>query len=359
MMALSFRQKKFKQCLKSLTVATMSLLALLSWQAAASARHSAEGGSVHPAVPLDLYSRFDFRGQNRKYLVHLPPSYDGSKPAPLVLCLHGGGGDIGFARRMFGMNEKSDAEGFIVAYPNGSGRLGNHILTWNADECCGYAEAHHIDDVSFLRSFLHYVESEYNIDHRRVYVVGFSLGAMMTYRLATQMPEEFAAFAAVSGSMNGKEPLPSLPISGLIIHGTADKHVPVKGGGGKLAKWGFNVHAKPLAYTEKFWVNADGCSATPKVDKHGIVQRKTYTNSSNGAEVVLCTIDGYAHSWPGGHRAWLLADPPCPAMSATDACWDFFSRHTRNLPSAPVEPSQPEFKSAQSGQGVTTVGARI
>jgi polyhydroxybutyrate depolymerase len=293
------------------------------------AKEAAEGGSTHPSVPLDLYSRFEFKGQKRKYLVHLPPSYDGSHPVPLVLCLHGGGGDIGFARRMFKMNEKADKEGFIVAYPNGSGRMGDHILTWNAEECCGYAEAHRIDDVGFLRRFLHFVESEYNVDRQRVYVVGFSLGAMMTYRLAAEMPEEFAAFAVVSGSMNGKEPRPPAPISGLIIHGSADKHVPVSGGGGKLAKWGFNVHAKPLAYAIDFWVNADGCQSAPVVERNGVVEHRAYANGKTGAEIEVYTIDGYAHSWPGGNRAWPLADPPCPHLSATDKCWEFFSRHKR------------------------------
>lgn len=307
----------------------VALMAVIGQPSIARQAPASEGGSVHPAIPLDLYSRFEFKGQNRKYLVHLPPSYDGSKPMPLVLCLHGGGGDIGFAKRMFKMNEKADAESFIVAYPNGSGRLGDHVLTWNAEECCGYAEAHKIDDLGFLRKFLHYVESEYNVDRRRVYVVGFSLGAMMTYRLAAEMPEEFAAFAAVSGSMNGKEPVPDAPISGLIIHGKLDRHVPVKGGAGKLAKWGFNVHAKPLDYAVDFWVKADGCKTEPVLEKRGRVETKSFANEATGTEVSVCTIDGYAHAWPGGNRAWLLADPPCPDLSATDECWNFFARHSR------------------------------
>jgi polyhydroxybutyrate depolymerase len=319
-------------------ISLLLTLCLAGWlQPYAVASQSTEGGSIHPSVPLDLYSRFQFNGQNRKYLVHLPPSYDGSKAMPLILCLHGGGGDIGFARRMFKMNEKADKEGFIVAYPNGSGRLGDHILTWNAEECCGYAEARRIDDVGFLRKFLHFVETEYNVDKQRVYVVGFSLGAMMTYRLATEMPEEFAAFAAISGSMNGKEPHPPAPISGLIIHGVADKHVPVAGGGGKLAKWGFNVHAKPLSYAVDFWVGADGCAPTPAVERSGIVERRLYANGKDGSEIEVYTIDGYAHAWPGGNRAWPLADPPCPDLSATDKCWEFFSRHARAPKADPNE----------------------
>src|SRR5579884_3556132 len=111
--------------------------ALLLSVTAASARHHYDNeGGYHPAVPINLYSRLAFEGAARKYLVHLPAAYDGSAATPLLVVLHGGGGDIGFAVRMFGFNEKADKEGFIVAYPNGSGRMGDHILTWNAVECC-------------------------------------------------------------------------------------------------------------------------------------------------------------------------------------------------------------------------------
>jgi polyhydroxybutyrate depolymerase len=309
-----------------------SLLAAFTLLAgAALARHTDNEGGYHPAVPIDYYSRMQFDGYARKYLVHLPPNYDGTTALPLVLCLHGGGGDIGFAVRMFRFNEKADKEGFIVAYPNGSGRMGDHFLTWNATECCGYAKAHHRNDVAFVRAFLSQLEHDYNVDRKRVYLVGFSNGAMMAYKLATEMPEEFAAFAAVSGSMNGTERQPALPMPALIIHGTADKHVPVAGGGGKLAKWGFNVHAKPLDYAVNFWVHANACDPPVAERLNDEVQCRRWPGGKAGSEVVLLTIDGYRHSWPGGHRAWFLADPPYPDLSATDECWQFFSRHQRDL----------------------------
>ena len=295
------------------------------------AKDASNEGGYHPAVPMDCYARMPFEGSSRKYLVHLPASYDSSKPTPLIVCLHGGGGDIGFAVRMFRFNEKADKEGFIVAYPNGSGRMGDHILTWNAVECCGYAKAHHRNDVAFIRHFVEQLKKDYNVDQKRVYIVGFSNGAMMAYKIATEMPEEFAAFASVSGSMNGTEHEPALPIPALIIHGTADKHIPVAGGGGKLAKWGFNVHAMPLEYAIDFWTKTDGCQAPVTQKINNEVECKTYPAGKNGAEVVVYTIDGYRHSWPGGHRAWFRADIPYPDLSATDECWEFFSKHTRDL----------------------------
>jgi polyhydroxybutyrate depolymerase len=278
----------------------------------------------------DFVGSLSFRNHIRKYDVHVPPSYKGGEPWPMVVCFHGGGGDIGFARRMFRLNEKADKEHFLVCYPNGSGRLRDHVLTWNAIDCCGYAKSHNIDDIAFCRMLLARLSRDYEVDQRRVYLLGFSNGAMFAYRLATEMPEKFAAFAIVSGSMCGKEPQPSTPISALIMHGTADKHIPVEGGPGKLAKWGFDVHAQPLSYPVSFWVKADGCNPTPQVVKTHEVECKTFTGGKEGSEVILYTIDGYAHSWPGGKRAWLFADKPYPSLSATDVCWDFFARHVRN-----------------------------
>lgn len=322
-----FRASKFFAALATLVVVTSTIVAP---DAIARAKSTDEGG-YHPAVPLDVVSRTAYSGKERKFLVHLPPQYDGRTPTPLVVALHGGGGDLGFAKRMFGLSQKADKEGFIVAYPNGTGRLKNHILMWNAGECCGYAEAHRIDDVNFIREFIHQLQSEYNVDKRRVYLVGFSLGGMMCHRLACELSDEVTAVAVVSGSMNGREKTPKNPVPMLIIHGLADKHVPIQGGAGKLAKWGFNVHAMPLEYSINYWVSHNGCQPTPIVEKQGIVERRTYPGGKDGSEVTVYTIDGYRHSWPGGHRAWPLADTPCPVFSATDACWDFFARHERDV----------------------------
>jgi polyhydroxybutyrate depolymerase len=319
-------------------VGLVGVLALVGSSAHATDGYREVG--YHPAVPIqgvtaapaDLVARMPFEGVERKYLVHVPPQYDGSRPLPLVLCLHGGGGDIGFAVRMFKFNQKADKEGFIVAYPNGSGRMHDHVLTWNATACCGYAKARKMNDIGFIREFLDGLETEFKIDKKRVYLVGFSNGAMMAYKLASEMPEKFAAFAVISGSMNGTEHMPALPISALIIHGKADKHIPVNGGGGKLAKWGFNVHAQPLDYAVDFWAHANDCQPAKVARLNGgEVECKKFEHGKSGSEVVVYTIDGYKHSWPGGNRAWLRADPPYPKLSATDECWSFFSRHTRDL----------------------------
>jgi polyhydroxybutyrate depolymerase len=302
-----------------------------SWVPSAMAR-TARTTDPEAPKPVEHWGWFSYKKQARKYLLHVPPKYEaeGDKEYPLVVCLHGGGADIGFARRMFNLGETAAKDGFIVAYPNGSGRVGNRFLTWNASECCGFAKAHKVDDVGFVKAFVEMVSKELKVDRQRIYLVGFSNGAQMAYRMAAEAPDTFAAVSIVSGSMSGKEPTPEKPVPMVIFHGTSDRHIPVAGGGGKLKKWGFDVHAKPLDYAVKFWVKVNGCEATPQVEEvNPQVTRTRYNHGKDGAEVILYTLKGYGHAWPGGKRAWLFAEAPCRTFSANDAMWDFFTKHTR------------------------------
>jgi len=68
----------------------------------------------------------------------------------LVLVLHGGGGNAANAEKITGFTENAKQEGFIVVYPEGTGRLKGKLLTWNAGPCCGYAMKHHVNDVGFI-----------------------------------------------------------------------------------------------------------------------------------------------------------------------------------------------------------------
>lgn len=79
-------------------------------------------------------------GLHREYLVHVPEGYDPSKPAPLVIALHGGGGSMEIQSNdtNYGLITKSNESGVIVAFPNGySRRRSGSLATWNAGECCG------------------------------------------------------------------------------------------------------------------------------------------------------------------------------------------------------------------------------
>ncbi len=277
--------------------------------------------------PNDKFSEISVSNLSRTYLLHVPSSYTGNTAIPLVLVLHGGGGNSYLARRISGMNEKAEKEGFIVAYPNGTGLLKRHLLTWNAVDCCGYAKSKTINDVEFISSLIDKISADFNVDKSRVYIAGYSNGGMLAYLLASKLSHKVAAIACVGGSMSGKEKPPERPVSVIIFHGTADKHVPYTGGVGKLAKWGYPVNSMSVPYAVSFWSKTNECQDKCKQEELNLVTKEIFNHGKEDSEVVVYTIKGGLHSWPGGQRTWIKADLPFPNLSATDEIWGFFRRH--------------------------------
>ena len=265
----------------------------------------------------DQQSSLQVDGRERTYLMHLPPVYDGKHPLPLIIVLHGGGGNAQGAVRMTGFNRKADKEGFVVVYPNGSGRLKARLLTWNSGNCCGYALDNNIDDVGFIRTLVDELVRTRGIDPKRVYATGISNGGMMAYRLACEVSDKIAAIAPVAGALNLENCRPAGPVSVIIFHGTADEHVRYDGGEPiRRADTHMRVD-KPVSYAVSFWVKRNGCSETPQRGEKGSIRTQIYGGGKDGAEVALYTINGGNHAWPGG-EASLLGAEPTKEISATD-----------------------------------------
>ena len=87
-----------------------------------------------PLTPGDHTRTLQHDGRTRSYIVHIPPKYDAKQPTPVVLAFYGGGNAEQMVR-FCGLNEKADKEGFIVVYPNRTGRQ-KRMLTWNGGNCC-------------------------------------------------------------------------------------------------------------------------------------------------------------------------------------------------------------------------------
>jgi polyhydroxybutyrate depolymerase len=282
-----------------------------------------------PAAPGEVEGSLQVGGQERTYLLHLPPAYPDQAALPLVLVLHGGGGNASNAATMSGMSAKADQAGFIVAYPNGSGRQADRLLTWNAGTCCGAALDQNIDDVGFIRALIQDLEGRYKVDPKRIYVTGMSNGAMMTYRLACELADTIAAAAPVAGALNTPECRPAGPLPLIIFHGTADQHVLYEGGAPRQTIDNHQRTDASVADAVTFWVGQDGCAAGPDSEAHGNIIKESYTACQAGSEVVLYSIQGGGHAWPGGQRGSRLGDEPTQEISATDLMWEFFARHPR------------------------------
>jgi polyhydroxybutyrate depolymerase len=180
--------------------------------------------------PGDYEVSLEHDGRNRNYRLHLPPAYDGSRDLPLVIVLHGASGNADIFAQVTGFATKADAEGFIVAHPNGSGRLPNHLLTWNAGGCCGYAVRSGSDDVGFLRALIESLSAELTVDSQRIYITGMSNGGMMSLAAACELDDLIAGAGSVVGVVTWASCAPDSPVNLIMINGDADRIVPSEGG---------------------------------------------------------------------------------------------------------------------------------
>lgn len=276
---------------------------------------SLQSGCGSTTSPATGKLTLDVAGTQRTYYLHLPPSYDASKPWPLVLNFHGRTASVlGEAsllqENVSHMNAKGDAAGFIVANPQGI-TDSDGSQTWNAGVCC--AEDKSRDDVGFVDALLAELESQLCIDSKRIYSTGLSNGGFFSHRLACERADRFAAVAPVA-AFNGMTPCtPSRPVPVMAFNGTSDSLV-----------------SYTLAKTSaEAWAARNGCNATPtETFNNGDSHCDTYSGCQGGADVVFCTVDDGGHTWPGGlDLSGFGFGKTTQDINANDAMWDFFGQH--------------------------------
>lgn len=287
------------------------------------------GAKIEKAGPHTFSIKHD--GIDRFYIVHIPVAYNAKTPTPLVVAMHGGGGDMSLQASpdYYQLTPKAEKEGFIIAYPNGYSKLkSGKLATWNAGTCCGDARDKKIDDIGFIKKMIDQLSKQLNIDQKRIFATGMSNGGLMAYRLACELPQIFRAIASVAGTDNTTECKPGQPVSILHIHAKNDDHVLFNGGAGKDA---FGDRTKVTDFvsvpaTIAKWVKLNGCAAFPKRSfESPEAYCEAYANCKNGTEVQLCVTQAGGHSWPGGKKIRRGKESASAAISANDVIWNFFN----------------------------------
>jgi polyhydroxybutyrate depolymerase len=274
----------------------------------------------------------------REVIVHVPPAYDGQAELPLLIVLHGGAGSAAHIQRHTQMDDAADEYGFVVAYPNGSGRLEGSLLTWNAGHCCGYAMENNIDDVAMLRVLIDSMLGHYAIDPQRVFITGISNGGMLAYRAGAELADQVAAIAPIAGSLGGQvnadsptlyPDTPADAVAVMAFHGMQDQHVLYDGGLSPMAVQDGRIDLS-VDSSVSFWVKANGCNPQPaeETQAEGNIIIETYSGCADGADVVLVTIVDGGHAWPGAHER-LVGDDPTQDISANEMMLQFFLQHPK------------------------------
>ena len=276
-------------------------------------------------------------GLVRTYELHVPEQYDGTTDYPLFIVLHGMGQTGNDIALLSEFDALADAEDFFVAYPNAyeknwnDGRAVTGIAAYDLD----------VDDVGFIDALVTRLATLFRVDEQRVYAVGMSNGAMMVFRLACEIPETFAAVAAVAGAMpvNLEETCtPSAALPFMLMNGTADPLVPWEGGivGSETEPLGEVLSADDSI---ALLVDLNECPETPSISQEpdvtpldfAVAYREEHAPGRDDSEVILYRIEGGGHTWPGGplYQLLWLTGAVCLDFDATETIWEFCLAHTR------------------------------
>jgi polyhydroxybutyrate depolymerase len=295
---------------------SLALACLLLLAACSTAPGSAAG------IPAGSSTRtVTVGGMDRTFRVYRPATLDTSRPVPLVLMIHGGGGSAADAERSYGWDAEADRAGFVVAYPDGI----SHGWTVGGG-CCRRPGDAGVDDVAYVEQLVADLGAVLPVDPARTYATGISEGGMLSYRLACDT-SLFAAVGPDSATLLGECPAPR-PASVIHIHGTADTRIPYDGSAGKGV---YHIHGPSAPALDATWRAVDSCAA-PTVTTAGVVTTSV-AGCADGRAVELVAIDGAGHQWPGrpctGRCVAGIADPPSTALDATDTIWRFFAAHPK------------------------------
>lgn len=282
-----------------------------------------------PLQPGDYRITKQIDGVRREFRMHLPPSYDGCTPLPVIVAFHGMSANARLLQRLTELDETADAHGYITVYPEGTG-IGP-LKGFKSGASTSRFEDRKPDDVLFVHAILDHLEQHVCVDRRRIYATGLSNGAMLCYRLAVEMPHRIAAIAPVSGGLGTQVGLPCCPISVLHFHGTCDKVLPFHG---PREKGFFQQSYFSVPHTIQMFVDVAGCDTLSQqvavnaiADDGTSVCIHTHIASAVGTEVVLVKIVGGGHQWPAHAIPLGYLGRATQEIDANHMMCCFFARH--------------------------------
>ena len=247
-------------------------------------------------IPLAQSGSIQVGGETRTFIVHAPT---GLSNPPLVISMHGASGTGSQQQSMSGFDKIADREKFVVVYPDG---ISNR---WDITGT---------KDVNFILAIIDTMAARYQIDRNRVYATGFSMGGMLSYKLACTVADKIAAIGPCSGYMmgggGGGGCSPSRPMPVMHIHGSVDDVVNFSG----------------LASYINGWVGKNGCPTTAQITKpypesksNSKVTKEYYGPCKEGSEIVVLTVEGMGHAYPGSFGS--------QDINASEEFWAFFKTH--------------------------------
>ncbi len=263
-------------------------------------------------------------GQTRCYLLHIPSAETGKGPFPLVISLHGFASNAAGQVYLSGWNQVSDEMGLVVAYPQGTG----YPLRWNASADFGESG---VDDVQFLRDLIDHLGAKLPIDTSQVYVNGMSNGGAMAGRAGCELADQVAAIGIVAAPPVTPPGgcVPARPIPVIAFFGDADPLVPYNPQSDRSGSEGQRRTVPDFPPVEAWiaaWADRSRClEPAESIHAPDGIRAVHYAECAENAEIILYTIEGGGHAWPGGQPTFV--GRTSQAIDASRAMWAFFDRY--------------------------------
>ncbi len=284
-----------------------------------------------PALSAGIYSDHIRLGNDeRSYLLYVPERR--LPAAPLVILLHGSkqtGEDLREATD-FAFDRLADEHGFVAVYPDGYGRR------WNDCRAAGRYKARrrHIDDVEFMLQLIAKLRTTASIDPARVFLVGYSSGGQLAFRMALEEPGSIAAIAAFSANLPTPENLACTPLGRpvplMLVNGTHDRINPFVGG--EVTVFGFASRGNVLSSQASAEYFAHLAGLTHPVRRIVGESAETWVEElrwyeAGVPEVMLVAVHGGGHVVPGPNAAFpRILGKVSPAFDGPGEVLRFFSR---------------------------------
>lgn len=286
---------------------------------------------------VTLLTRAPEKSVARTHQLFVPSSYDATQPIPLVIGLHGKTDTgAGFAL-ITEMDKVAEAEGFAVVFPDGLLNQWNYLGDFvNADLF------HYPDDIEYLELLIQDIAVDVNIDPQRVYLMGFSNGGFMTYRVGCEVSHPFAGFGVVSALMYPEFEITcpyARPTPIVIIHGTQDNNILWDGVTHPSPDGTNNVFGtRSVLQSVGYWSARNQCvidegvktEYEPQTDTETQVIRFDFENCVKDARVRFFAIVSGGHTWPGSQRLSASFGRTAMDISGAQEIWDFLSQFHRD-----------------------------
>lgn len=256
-------------------------------------------------------------GYEREYLVHIPLSYDATADVPVVFMLHGTSGDGLKFYNISGWTEVGETENIITVFPSSGrhciieGGLEKNTTKWNIQPAANWSYCPGevpLDDIAFFEKIITELSTEYTIDTKKIYLVGFSNGGQMAAKCSIIMGDKFAAIVQNSGSFKYDTtyiPIRKLPI--IYQRGNIDYGAGGTGPEFPLSDFGDSIlynhlfnriaktHVNSFELDPNFIISGDNTkSVTAKFSPLGL-----------GYEFNMILVKGLGHSYPNGTNHWM------------------------------------------------------